>query len=146
VEVEVLGTSFNVNNRRGRVQVMLNTGKVKLFRPLGGAAIDMQPRDFVEVQEAGTQVLRKEVAPDRYISWVQQKLMFDNTPLREITQTLEDTYGLHVVFREERLQDLPFTGDLPNQKVDLFLRILGESLDVDILRQGQTIIISKPSP
>jgi transmembrane sensor len=144
VEVEVLGTSFNVNNRRGRVQVMLNSGKVKLYRPAdGGAAISMQPRDFVEVQEQGTKVFIKEVAPERYTSWVRQKLVFDETPLREIAQTLEDTYGLHVVFREERLQDLPFTGAVPNRNVDLFLRVLSESLEVNVARQGQTVIMSQ---
>lgn len=144
VEVKVLGTSFNVNNRRGKVQVMLKTGKVQLFQPSGGKeAIDMQPRDFVEVQENGGKVLKKEVAPERYISWVQKNLVFEDTPIYQIAQYLEDTYGLFVVFREESLQDLRFTGAVPNQEIDLFLRVLGESMDVNISRQGQTIIMSK---
>lgn len=142
LDVEVLGTSFNVHNRRGAVQVMLQSGKVRLYPEAKRfAAMDMNPRDLVEVDASTQAVRRKVVEPEQYIAWVQEKLIFDDTPVSEITQLLEDTYGVKVVFLDPALPQARFTGALPNKRLDLFLTVLEESLGLSISRSGQTLFI-----
>ena len=52
LNVEVLGTSFNVNNRRGLVKVALFTGQVRLdVKDDKSPAINLQPGDWVSTMK-----------------------------------------------------------------------------------------------
>jgi transmembrane sensor len=147
LNIEVLGTSFNVNNRRGVVKVVLNSGKVKL-RHIGNItdSLVMQPKDLVEFEDHSQAFSKKTVEPEVYSSWRHNKLIFNDTPVKEIAQLLEDNYGMQVTFKDAQLANRKFTGSIPNQDIDLFLTILAESLNIDISRENQLIMISTLTP
>lgn len=142
LNVEVLGTVFNVNNRRGVVKVVLNSGKVSL-QPTDSRqpAIWMQPKEMVEFTPASQVFTKKNVNPETYSSWRQRKLIFNETPLREVAQVLEDTYGVKVRFSDEPLANRRFTGAVPSRNVDVLLTVLAESFDLRIRRENHTIRI-----
>jgi transmembrane sensor len=143
--VEVLGTSFNVNNRRGKVKVMLQSGKVVLKQEANpsNSPVEMMPKELVEFDEQQKTLLKKVVEPDLYLSWLRSKLIYEDTPVEEIAQQLEDMFGVKIHFKDERLRRSRFTGSVPNQKLDLFLQILAESLNLGIIRDGNTITLTK---
>jgi ferric-dicitrate binding protein FerR (iron transport regulator) len=142
LHVEVLGTTFNVNNRRGKVKVVLNTGKVKL-KPVNNVAdtLTMQPRDLVEFTAASKAFVKKQVNPEEHSAWRNHTLVFNETTLMEIAGVLEDNYGLKVFFKEPELQRRKFTGAIPNQKIDLFLTILAQSMDIEMTKDKDAVYI-----
>ncbi len=143
LQVEVLGTQFNVNNRRGKTKVVLTEGKVKLNDQDNDNNLLMQPGDYVEYSNQQTSFSRKKVDPLLYSSWKNNRLIFTDTPLGEVAHRLEDHYGLQVVFRDESLRELAFTGNFPANDLSFFLQVLSRSLDIAVTHDGNQIVIDQ---
>lgn len=144
LQVEVLGTRFNVNARRGTSKVVLEEGKIKLGIPQGeqNAELVMEPGDLVEVSAGeATHVERKRVDAGNYSSWRTNKLFFVGTSLQEIAELLEDNYGFQVVFKDESLRDQQFTGsasvDNPGELIEKLNKVFG----LNIRHQGANLVI-----
>lgn len=142
LDVEVLGTSFNVNNRRGVVKVVLNSGKVLLNQTDNHQRnFVMKPKDLVEFAQRNKSFMKRVVEPEVYTSWRHHKLIFKQTPVKDIAQVLEDNYGMKVIFKDTQLEHRKFTGSVPNSNVDLFLSVFAESMNIHITKDKQTIIM-----
>lgn len=143
MDVEVLGTEFNVNERRGKTTVVLNSGKVKLNSNLNpNEALVMEPGEYVELSVAHKQFVKKIVDPELFSSWTEKKLILDNTTLGEVAQAIEDYYGLKVVFEDVEVAEKALTGSIPMNDLDTFLTVLSASIDVQMYREGNTLVIS----
>ncbi len=148
LEVEVLGTSFNVNHRRDKTQVVLNTGKIRLHRtdtdrdPQNDALV-MQPGQMVEYFEQEKKLVQKTVNPAAYSSWQENVLIFEGTCISAIAQRLEDTYGFRVVIQDPSLADTKFTATIPTDRVETLLSLLSELLGVPVTQTGRTVTIGK---
>jgi transmembrane sensor len=142
LDVEVLGTTFNVLNRKAKTQVVLNTGKVKVEGPLlNEQELVMQPGDLVEVSHQNNTLTRKTVNPQNFSSWINKKLVFDNTPLREVAMLLEETYGVQVEVADNLLLDQKVSGSVPNDNIHVLLHALARSFDLNIRRSGEKITL-----
>lgn len=139
VQVEVLGTEFNVNNRRGMVKVILNSGQINLRSR--SEKIAMKPGEMIEVSSNSDAFSKRSVEPEKYTSWRHQKLIFEETTIYEIAQIIEDNYGYKVEFKNKSLKHRRFTGVVPSQDVELFLAVLAESLDLKITKVNNNIIM-----
>ena len=141
VNIEVLGTRFNVKNRRGLVNVVLNEGKIqisKLTTKGQQPTMLMKPGDVVVFFNRQKTFRQQQVKqPELYSSWTNNVLIFNNTPLGEIAQTLEDTYKLRITFADQSLAGLTFTGNLPASDPNLILKTLSKAFDLQITRTDE---------
>ena len=144
MDVEVLGTSFNLVDRHGRMQVVLNSGKVKLHsNRTPEEAIIMQPGDLVEYKEQVRTKVRKNTNAQRYSSWKTNNLQFENASFAELAQLLEDTYGVTVEIRDSALLQQQFTGTVPGQQIDMLLGGLSQLFHLKVSHVGNSVIIEK---
>lgn len=143
VQVEVLGTEFNVSSRQNKSRVVLNSGKVRLRLPATRQEIEMQPGEMVEVAPKANKVAKRKVNAAQYSSWSKSLLVLDKTKLSELVQILETTYGLHVSVADSSLLDHTFSGRLPQQDADILLLGLSKAFDFKITRNGSSVIIDK---
>lgn len=143
VDVEVLGTEFNVNNRREMTRVILTSGKVKLNIPSRSEAqpLYMQPGEAVALSDAGKNVSKTAVDPTLYTAWVNKKLVFDNTPLSEVARIIEDTYGLRVVFADRAQARRKIRGSIPTEDVDVLLAALSGTFNLTVEKKPDHILI-----
>lgn len=143
LKVEVLGTRFNVNSRRGTSQVVLEEGKVKLniAHTQPEAAIEMKPGEMVAVNAQTHQVDKKEVTVDTYVAWKNNRLTFVSTSLQDIARLLEDNYGYQVVFAEDSLKQKLFTGSSSVDNLQELLQKLNHIFNLDIKQDGKKLII-----
>lgn len=142
--IEVLGTEFNVTNRRGNTQVTLNTGSIRLDAPVEtfGEVVDVIMKPGEQALLTHNQEFQlKVVNPELYTSWKDHELIFENAPLWQVGQIIEDTYGVAVHFEDSSLQTVKITGSLPNDELDVLTGMLGEILDVQITRAKDGIFI-----
>ena len=143
VSVEVLGTKFNVNNRRGNTEVVLTEGSVRLTSDLprkDNAVLYMKPGDMVSLSSRDTTFKRKVVVPEKYSAWQSNKLVFEDTPLFEVAQKLEDYYGVQIVIQDKTIADRQLTGTLPNNDLGIVLKSLSASHNLSIQREEDQII------
>jgi ferric-dicitrate binding protein FerR (iron transport regulator) len=147
LNVEVLGTEFNVNNRRGDTEVVLHTGKVKLDLTYNKETpeVVMQPGELVAYSAANQQITKKIVDPDQYSSWRKQELMLNNTSLTQIARVLEDYYGFEVNIPDD-LKDIKLsaTAQLSLKDKDVILTAIAEIYGIKVEKNGNQIIFNNP--
>ena len=139
LNVEVLGTKFNVNSRRGKTQVVLQEGKVKL--DMRGAPIVMKPGELVEFAGSRESTVKKKVDTDSYSAWRSNRLVFSRSSLAEISQLLEDNYGYKVMLREPELAERKFTGTCSSENLDELFEKLSIVFELDISKSANAITI-----
>lgn len=150
VNIQVVGTEFNVNTRRVKTQVVLRNGVVKLTlnnNKTGRNAtqpITMKPGDMVTYSAATKELINKRVNPEEYASWRTPVLLFNETPVAEVIRSLQDNLGLTIQLEDDSLGMQTFTGSIPRDNIEVFFRTLGRSLNVHIEKTGvNTYSISK---
>jgi len=148
LNVEVLGTEFNVNNRHGDTQVVLHSGKVKLAISHDEATSEvvMAPGELVAYSGAHHSITKKIVNPQRYSAWRNQELILDNTSLAEIAQALEDYYGFEVVIPEDTLKNIKLTATatLSLRETEVILTAISEIYGIEVKQDGDRIVFSHP--
>jgi transmembrane sensor len=139
--IEVLGTKFNVNSYRSATEVMLAEGKVSVEarsdeRTFSGRTI-LSPGTLATITDAGTPIEVGEVNTDIYLSWTQNRLRFDQTPLAEVKDRITDIYGVEFQVTDDTsdLSEIKISGSVPNDNLDVFARalegIIGHSIVID---------------
>ncbi len=142
LQVEVLGTEFNVSTRRGHTEVVLHAGAVKLVAGTPGKTVYMQPRELVRYSEKRAEFRKKTVRTEPYLAWQQGKMVFDDTPVQQVARMLQDTYGLTVRVSDPALADRKVTGEIQTRDVDVLLAALATLLDADVQRNGNQVTIA----
>ena len=141
LNVEVLGTKFNVKSREHGAEVLLTEGKVKLnVQDKHEEPVYLNPGELATLRE---KMLSKRIVEDkRYTSWIERKLVFDQTPLKELAQTLEDTYGLQIHFEHEALKERALSGEISSATADDILFAIGETFNIKVTRDGNAVTFS----
>lgn len=143
VNVEVVGTSFNVNNRRGITKVVLNSGKVRLnFKGKENTSGEMEPGELAQYSNTTHELIRKKVDPEIYTSWRHNKLIFHNTPLEEVFQLIEDNYGYKVTVKSKSIKKKLFTDSAQRDDLDTLLEKLSTIYNLNITKKQKEIIVS----
>ncbi|MDN5213173.1 FecR domain-containing protein [Fulvivirgaceae bacterium BMA12] len=153
LNIEVLGTAFNVNNRRGSNKVILNKGSVRLdlsamdwqewTHQSNESYLLMEPGEMVVVDRDEKEISKKIVNPEKYTSWTEGVLIFDKTPLEEVIRMIEDNYGYAVYTGNLNVRELDFTGELYSTELDLILEYLSETFDLKVKKENKKIMLIK---
>jgi transmembrane sensor len=142
LDVEVLGTKFNIKTRRNASEVMLTEGKVRLAmgEKKDAQEIFLSPGDLATIKDKSLST--RSVRHNRYTSWMDNKLVFEHTPLRELAHVLRDTYGLTVSFENQSLEERELSGEISSATADDILYAIAETFDLRIEREGNSVTIS----
>ena len=140
--VEVLGTKFNVAQRRNQTTVVLSEGKVKLTANAGPKkTILMQPGDCIVLSARDTSFNRRTVAPEKYTVWKENELFFENAPLPEVLQKVEDYYGVKIILQDTTAAEKRFTSSLPNDNLDVVLKSIASVYHLEVSRKQNRVIL-----
>jgi len=142
IDVEVMGTRFNVTQRYCNTKVILEEGLVSLREnERNNTGIRMNAGEAV-VFSKNERIFKKEIVDTRVaLSWKKGMHVFNGTPLKAIARTLEDTYGFEVKFGSDELKEKRFSAQIPYGETDLLLTLISESLEVEVLRNDKLLYI-----
>lgn len=148
VDVAVLGTTFNVTQRRGTTQVVLSTGRVRLEGLPTGIQL-MTPGDRVVYRDTARlpghqRIERSRVNPANYAAWQQREWVLDNTSLSEIATMLNDQFGLTVTLANPALGERRLSGRMSIESPEVFLENLSTILGVSARRTTTTQVLIQP--
>ncbi|MGB3585887.1 MAG: FecR domain-containing protein [Tunicatimonas sp.] len=141
LDVVVVGTTFNVQNRDEKTQVVLNSGKVWLEADT--EKLVMEPGEVAERTSQGKMVKTTTVNPSVYSAWKENKLVCRNTTLAEIAEVIYHRFGHTAEFANDSIRSLSITGTLPLHQLPLLTETLQESLNITIQYDGQTLVFEK---
>lgn len=140
--VEVLGTSFDIRERRGITEVVLGSGKIELvFRNPSHGKIMMKPGDRVVYDPRQQKVLQDTANAADYSAWKKNKLILKNPTVHEITRYLEDNFGYRIHLEDQRMGNRIINGPILYDSLDDALFILSTVLNTQIIKKDSTIIL-----
>jgi transmembrane sensor len=137
--VRDVGTTFSVRAYVGDAEqrVVVSEGQVAL------GAVTLGARDLAAVNAAGLVTVRHGVDVSRYAAWTQGQLVFEDTPLREVTAELGRTYDLDVTLADSTLGKELVTASFTDQSVDEVLRVVTHVVGATYRRTGRTVVIRR---
>ena len=144
VNVQVLGTAFNVNAypEEENVETTLVEGKVRV-----------DGKNEQRILEPGTQLVydkRREnmvvlkVDTEEYISWKDGYYYFKRETLGRIMDRLSRWYNLNVFYQNEELKSIEFGGRLKRyEDITYLLERMEETQDIKFIIKGNTITVQR---
>ncbi len=147
LQVEVLGTSFNVKAYPDDKQsfTTLVEGKVKLNSVLQTSVVQILEPDQQAVFDPSTSaIFAQKVDARQFIQWITGKYTFTNQPLDEMMKTLARWYDFNYQFEEASLKNIRFEGGLNKyQSIDPILEIINKTGKVKVSVKGKEVLFSK---
>lgn len=138
-DIIVTGTQFNVVNRDGKDNVLLQEGSVTIHTE-DGQELHLAPGDFVQFNNR--QLEKRPAKNDSLLAWKEQKLVFDKTPLRELVTIINDQYGVAVRLAADSIGEKTISAILPNNNLEVLLQALEATGEFDVIRgNGDSILI-----
>ena len=147
IDIEVLGTSFNVRSRRNKTNIALLSGKIEVSYadPTSAASggLVMLPGDYVEY--AGQKLLTKKklLRPHKAATWTVREITFTDPTVSDIIEALQDNYGYAVNVEDKELMELKIEGDISVTSVQELLTVVSSTLGIRIEESGKEIVITR---
>lgn len=139
-EIEVLGTSFNINTDQA-TEVTVTSGKVKVADRHSLEQAFLHPGQQAVVD--GKAIAIHEVNPEYFIGWHTRSLSFEEEPVEKVFEILERAYGVEIntTFSGKRPQCL-ITGTYEGERIETILRGMKHLLEFDYQTDIRTKTIS----
>ncbi len=121
LEVEVLGTSFNLSAypKESNQSVFLDEGKVQINDMAGKKIGELSPGQMAVKTDGKPSIQVKNADSYFYTSWKDGKITFSSEKLGEIAKKMERWYNVEIRFDQELLKDFSFSGTiLRNKPID----------------------------
>lgn len=148
VDIRVLGTAFNVKayTTDSMVATTLIRGKIAVsFRE---QTLVLQPEEKLTIPLTTiAPVIRQHLQKDNSgaiadISWMHNKLVFDNNTFAVLSEKMKDWYGVTIHFESNDVAQLRFTGIIDTEQIDEALQILQLSRPFHYRINGKEVWIS----
>ena len=128
LRIEVLGTKFNIRANEDEPLITTTLLEGSVLVTASGETEGMVMKPFQQLsydQGTGKTILTDCPTSNDYISWIDNKLYFENTRFEDIAKSLERHYNIHFVFAKEKLKDERFTAEFQtNDNIYQILSIL----------------------
>lgn len=144
-QIEVLGTSFNVNAYpdNAAVEVTVSSGLVAMSAKQDRDNLIMLNKGNTGVYSKERSALNLIAAGDvNAVAWKTRVLEFNETSLKDVVAALNHTYQTNIVIENSELTDLTITVSFNNQELDAVLNVLASTLDLKIEIRGSKITIN----
>jgi transmembrane sensor len=137
LDINVLGTEFNVTTKNGNTKVFLESGAVKIKRHKKGMLI--KPGELADYNQSTGEVSIQDANAEECLAWKNNMFFFDDAPLYEVGAALEAYYHKEVIIEDASLADIRFTGKVSRSNIDLVLKIISRTLNIDIMHGNDQI-------
>lgn len=126
--VTALGTAFRMTSAEGKLQVMLEEGKVMVEKNNAGAhtlIAYLLPSQSLVIDPAVRDTKQQRTfSPATLNAWKAQEIVFDHTPVRDVILQLEACYNIHIQLTDSNLQREVFSGRFKNDALPAVLDVL----------------------
>jgi len=135
VNVEVLGTKFNVNSytEDTSTDVVLVEGKVSLYKDKKTTEnqVYLLPGIKGSNKRGQQKITTEEVNTDYYTAWVKGSLVFKNESFSSIIKKLERQYNVTFVNKNKALGKEIFNARFDNEPIEVVLKYFSDSYAID---------------
>lgn len=147
LSVEVLGTVFNIRQRRNVISIALLEGKISVTsgqqitnRP-ETAPLILHPGESVEYNDTVARLSRIVKLPNQPQAWLDHKIQANGMTVQDIIDNYEDTYGHRIILINPAQANKRIDGTISLTTEEGVLYTLANILNANIERQGNLIYL-----
>ncbi len=139
VQVTVVGTSFNVREDSSFVEVLVETGIVKVSRD--GLEVTLLAGEKIKMPFAGNLPGKESVKDKLYNYYRTREFVCDDTPLWKLVQVLNEAYKTNIQFGKDELKELRMNTSFNNESLDQVLDVIHLTFNITVRRENGRIIL-----
>ena len=121
-EIRVYGTEFNILAYKDEREITTTLVKGSVGIKVKGTKERVRLEPGEQACLVGNKITKREVDTEIYTAWMKGRLVFKSVRLEDMLRRLARWYNVDVVFSEESLKDVTFTGEV--KKYEDFTEIL----------------------
>lgn len=143
-KVKVLGTEFNIKaySDDNIIETTLKEGLIELYTE--NSIEKLTPNEQIVYNRANKKIIRRKVDSRYYTSWINGRIMYTNAKLEELVKIIELWYDYEVIYSQEELKDIRFTGVVKHDKtVDYLLNLVKHIAGIKYEIKEDKIYITK---
>lgn len=142
--LQVLGTEFNVWARNEETRIIVSEGKVSL-RSAGSEedeGLVLTANQMAVKQQGQTPVLlASSIDAAARIGWLENRIVFDETNLKEVVEELMRTYDVKIELSNSKLMELSISGSFEKKPIDQILEAICLTLDLQFNSEGGKYVL-----
>ncbi|WP_074408072.1 MULTISPECIES: FecR domain-containing protein [Aquimarina] len=145
IDVEVLGTQFNVSSyaEDTTVKTTLVEGAVVVNDQNENTnSLQLVPNDQAIFSKDKMVMHKQKVNTSLYTSWMDKKIILQNEPFIDAFKRIERSYDVSITSHNKRLNNTRFTGEFDVENIEEILRTFSETLKFTYEIKGKDIIIN----
>jgi len=137
--IKVVGTSFNVNSNARKTEVIVETGIVEVSKKKD--MVKLTPGEKTVVRNNSDKLVKEKVNDVLYNYYRTKELVCKETPLWRLVEVLNDAYDVQITIENMSVKNRPITTTFKNESIDGVLSLIGQTLNVQIEKNGKYITI-----
>ena len=143
--VEVLGTSFNINaeDNNDRIEVIVNTGKVRFATTTGDESVILIKGEKGTLMKNMNMISKVDNNDINFMAWKTRKIVFNDVDLDVVIQTVNKLYDSQITFSTDVGKNCKVTVSFDNQSIEAILSVLELTLDLEYKKTGDVIEVVK---
>ncbi|MBE0676562.1 MAG: FecR domain-containing protein [Bacteroidales bacterium] len=141
-DIEVLGTSFNINSSTegNNVEVLVQTGRV-LFTAEGDSEGIVLTKGYLGTTAGGTPEMHLNNNPN-YLAWKSGILVYEAAELESVISDLQKVYGITIILDESVTSGKLLTTVLDNVPEEEVIEIISATFNLTWKKEGIVYLLS----
>ncbi|MCF8379849.1 MAG: FecR domain-containing protein [Bacteroidales bacterium] len=137
ISVRVLGTKFNLSSypNDNKISTALVEGKVEILRRFKTGRnnpVNLIPKQIYSLDRSTLKYkVEKEENMDKYVAWVEGRLIFDDDPMLDVLSKIEKWYNVNISYPKADLEGLNFTATFETETLDQVLDLISLAIPVE---------------
>jgi ferric-dicitrate binding protein FerR (iron transport regulator) len=147
VTIRVTGTSFNVRAypNLNITEVSVVEGRVEVVPPSGNNKVVLTKGETALFDKRSNKFMVEQYSDPNFLSWITQKISFNETPLLKVAETLERVYDVNIQISDSTLADEKLTARFSENSLDFVLEVVCTTFNLTSKREGGSILLSRTS-
>jgi transmembrane sensor len=143
IQVEVLGTSFNVNARQGSdiIETSLVEGSIKLTGSELSQDYLLKPNEKA-IYSTSTKNIRIEATDNEVeTAWKDNKLQFKSERFGTVVKRLEEWYGVKIISKCPSIENDLISGAFKGESLETVLEIFAIQYKIKYSNKGDSVVV-----
>ncbi len=142
MSIKVKGTSFSVNGYEPdkRIETVLVEGAIEIN--YAGRTTTLSPSQMAVFVKGKNRIEVTSVKTEPYSSWKEGILIFDNTPMIKVIETLENEYNIKIFVTDPAIMRYQLHGKLDNCSIAQIMEYIGYTSPIEYKIDKDKITIS----
>ena len=143
IQVEVLGTSFNIKAKNGSdiIETSLVEGKIKLSGVELSQDYILKPNEKAIYSNISKNIKIEFTDNEVETAWKDNKLQFKSEKFTDVLKRIEDWYGVKIISKCTKIENDLLSGSFKNENLETVLESFAIQYKIRYNNEGDTLVV-----